>query len=179
MLGPIAFTVGDVETPATSLVVTASLEQPDARADSEHLVRWQRANRTLTITPAADQFGTTVITLTVRDTDGGKTKCVVHPHRRGGQRLADPVRHRQPDDRRGVAKPINFTVGDVETPSSQSHASATSGNTTLLPVANIVFGGSGANRTATLTPAANQFGTALVTVTVSDGSAQTSRSPSR
>src|SRR5205814_1324028 len=43
-------------------------------------------------------------------------------------------------------------------------------NTTLLPLTGIVLGGSGASRTVTLTPAANQGGTADVTLTVSDGS---------
>ena len=46
-----------------------------------------------------------------------------------------------------------------------------SSNTTLVPTANIVFGGSGASRTVTVTPAANQSGTATITVTVTDGSA--------
>src|SRR6185436_4183814 len=40
-----------------------------------------------------------------------------------------------------------------------------------VPVSNIVFGGSGANRTITVTPAAGQTGTATITVTVSDGQA--------
>jgi formylglycine-generating enzyme required for sulfatase activity len=40
----------------------------------------------------------------------------------------------------------------------------------LVPNANIVFGGSGANRTVTVTPASSQTGTATITVTVSDGS---------
>ena len=39
-----------------------------------------------------------------------------------------------------------------------------------MPNANIVFGGSGANRTLTVTPAANQTGSSTITVTVSDGS---------
>jgi formylglycine-generating enzyme required for sulfatase activity len=39
-----------------------------------------------------------------------------------------------------------------------------------VPNANIVFGGSGANRTVTVTPASSQTGTATITVTVSDGS---------
>ncbi len=50
-----------------------------------------------------------------------------------------------------------------------------SSNTTLVPNANIVFGGSGASRNVTVTPAANQFGTSTITLTVSDpdgGSAQ-------
>ena len=37
-----------------------------------------------------------------------------------------------------------------------------------MPAANIVFGGSGADRTVTVTPAANQFGTATITVTATD-----------
>ena len=34
---------------------------------------------------------------------------------------------------------------------------------------NIVFGGSGASRNVTVTPAANQFGTATITLIVTDG----------
>src|SRR4030095_4890223 len=37
------------------------------------------------------------------------------------------------------------------------------------PVGNISFGGSGANRSVTVSPASNQNGTATITVTVSDG----------
>ena len=46
-----------------------------------------------------------------------------------------------------------------------------SSNPALVPAANIVFGGSGANRTVTITPAANQSGTATITLTVTDGTA--------
>src|SRR6185436_3426231 len=38
-----------------------------------------------------------------------------------------------------------------------------------IPDANIVFGGSGANPTVTVTPAGGQTGTAIITVTVNDG----------
>jgi len=65
--------------------------------------------------------------------------------------------------------PIPFTVGDAETAASSLTVSGSSSNPTLLPNANIVFGGSGANRTATLIPTANQSGTATITITVSDG----------
>ncbi|MDA3886566.1 MAG: hypothetical protein PF638_13320 [Candidatus Delongbacteria bacterium] len=44
-----------------------------------------------------------------------------------------------------------------------------SSNQTLLPNANITFGGSGDNRTVTLTPVSNQSGTATITLTVDDG----------
>ena len=45
----------------------------------------------------------------------------------------------------------------------------TSSNPTLVPNANIVFGGSGANRTVTLTPAPDQTGNSTITLNVSDG----------
>src|SRR5205814_10023696 len=66
--------------------------------------------------------------------------------------------------------PINFTVGDVETPAGSLTVSGSSSNQTLMPDANIVLGGSGANLTVTLTPAAGQTGTATITRTVSAGS---------
>src|SRR5439155_6940544 len=66
--------------------------------------------------------------------------------------------------------PLSCTVRDVETPAGSLTVSGSSPNPTLVPNANIVFGGSGANRTVTVTPAAGQNGTATITVTVSDGS---------
>ena len=71
--------------------------------------------------------------------------------------------------RNGTTGPLGFTVGDVETAAGSLTVSGSSDNTTLVPNTNIVFGGSGANRTVTVTPAANQSGTATITVTVSDG----------
>jgi hypothetical protein len=64
---------------------------------------------------------------------------------------------------------LSFTVGDSETSAGLLALSKASTNTTLVPLNGIVFGGSGANRTVTITPAANQLGTATVTVTVGDG----------
>jgi subtilisin family serine protease/PKD repeat protein len=65
---------------------------------------------------------------------------------------------------------LDLTVGDTETAVGSLTLSATSSNLTLVPSGNIVFGGSGANRTVTVTPAANQTGSSTITVTVSDGS---------
>jgi uncharacterized repeat protein (TIGR01451 family) len=76
----------------------------------------------------------------------------------------------------GVAGPIAFTIGDAQTPASALALSAASSNTNLAPVANIVFGGGGSNRTVTITPVTNRFGTATITVTVSDGMAGTNAS---
>src|SRR5439155_20560173 len=73
-----------------------------------------------------------------------------------------------------AAGPIGFTVGDVETAAGSLTLSGSSSNPTLVPDGNIVFGGSGSSRTVTVTPAANQTGTATIAVTVSDGVNNTS-----
>lgn len=73
----------------------------------------------------------------------------------------------------GATGAIAFTVGDAETPAADLTVSATSTNGTLLPTGSWVLGGAGASRTLTVTPAANQFGTATVTLTVTDPSART------
>jgi hypothetical protein len=68
-----------------------------------------------------------------------------------------------------VIGPIAFSVEDAEVDPGTLNVTGTSGNTTLVPNGNIVFGGSGASRTVTITPATGQQGSALITLTVSDG----------
>jgi subtilisin-like proprotein convertase family protein len=64
--------------------------------------------------------------------------------------------------------PLPFTIGDAETPPNELIVSGSSSNQVLVPNTNIVFGGSGANRTVTVTPATNQKGVAQITITVTD-----------
>lgn len=74
----------------------------------------------------------------------------------------------------GVAtSAIPVTVGDTETAVASLSLTGSSSNTTLVPNANIVFGGSGASRTVTVTPAAGQTGTSTITLTVTDGGSLT------
>lgn len=71
--------------------------------------------------------------------------------------------------------PLPFLVSDVETPVASLNVAATSDNPTLVPntPANLTFGGSGENRTLTVTPAAGQQGTAGIQVVVTDGNSET------
>jgi parallel beta-helix repeat protein len=64
---------------------------------------------------------------------------------------------------------IPFTVGDVELNPAYLAVTASSSDTTLIPAGNISLGGSGANRTISVTPAANEYGSATITVSVNDG----------
>ena len=72
-----------------------------------------------------------------------------------------------------VTAPIAITLSDAETAAGSLTLTATSSNPTLLPPSAFTFGGSGSSRTLVLTPAANQNGSAIVTVTVSDGVSST------
>jgi hypothetical protein len=65
--------------------------------------------------------------------------------------------------------PISFTVGDLETPVGQLMVSGRSSNAALVPDGNILFGGTGANRTVLIVPAAASSGETMITITVDDG----------
>ncbi|HYE32574.1 MAG TPA: immunoglobulin domain-containing protein, partial [Methylomirabilota bacterium] len=70
---------------------------------------------------------------------------------------------------------LGFTISDAQSKSEDLVLSATSSNPALLPNAALSFSGTGANRTLHGLPATNQFGSAIITLTVSDGSLTTNR----
>jgi hypothetical protein len=70
----------------------------------------------------------------------------------------------------------SFTVGDAETPAGSLQVLVSSSDTSLVPPGQIVLGGSGANRTISITPAANQSGSATITVSVRDAQGATTSS---
>ena len=65
--------------------------------------------------------------------------------------------------------PLPFFVTDQDASDGNLSLTAESDNTGLLPAGSIVFGGSGEERTVTLTPVPGRSGQTAVTVTVSDG----------
>lgn len=72
--------------------------------------------------------------------------------------------------------PITFAISDAETPADQLTVVATANDGTIFSPDGIVVGGSGANRTLTLTPLEEKSGTATIGVFVSDaGGVSTTR----
>ena len=168
--GTISFTVGDGETAVGSLTVSGSSSNQTLVPNGNIAFAGSGANRTVTVTPAANQFGTATITVTVSDgslTANTSFQLTVNA-------VNDPPTitsiANQTTTAGTAVGPISFIIGDVETATSSLVVSGSSSNPTLVPNGNIVFAGSGANRTVTVTPAANQSGTATIAVTVSDGS---------
>jgi len=69
--GHLAFTVNDNETPSASLVLTATSSNPALVLPSGLVLSGSGENRTLRVTPKANQFGAATITLSVMDSRGG------------------------------------------------------------------------------------------------------------
>lgn len=166
----IPFSVTDLETPANNLVLTRASSNTNLIPVQNIVAAGLGETRSLVVTPAANQFGTALITLTVTD-EGGLSassvfeltvialnapptiSAIAHQHTLAGTPTAA----------------IAFTVGDTETAAGSLNVTAASSNPSLIPVGNIALAGADAARTVTLTPVAGQAGTALITLTVTDG----------
>ena len=172
--GAIAFTVGDAETGAGSLTVTAISSNTTLVPASNIALGGGGANRTITLTPAAGESGTSTITVTVDDgTDDTSINFTLTVTAVNSPPTISAISDQSTTENTPTGA-IAFTIGDPDNALGTLTVSATSGNTTVLPNANIALGGGGANRTITLTPATNQSGTTTITVTVSDGTATAS-----
>ena len=167
--GLLPFAVSDVETPAANLTVTASSSNPGLMPNASILLGGLGTNRALVITPLANQFGSAIITLTVSDGDGGSkaTNFVVTVNAVNDAPVVSSIDSQVTNEDTPTGA-IPFTVGDLETPAASLVVTGAASNVLLVPNANILFGGSGSNRTVTVLPAANQSGSATITVTVRD-----------
>ena len=67
-----------------------------------------------------------------------------------------------------VSPVLSFTIGDAETAAADLLVSLSSSNPALVPDANLLLSSQGANQTLILLPSANQFGSATITVLVTD-----------
>jgi hypothetical protein len=171
--GVIPFTVGDMETPAANLTVTASSSNQNLVPTSNVTLGGSGTNRALSITPGPNQTGLATITVSVTDGATNATDTFVLTVIPGinPPTISDIADQTTAEDT--AVGPVAFTIGDTETPAGSLTLSATSSNPALVPSANVTFGGSGASRTLTVAPLTNQFGTAVITVTVTDADTNT------
>ena len=161
------------ETAAGSLTVSGSSNNPTLVPNGNIVFGGNGANRTLTVTPAANQNGTANITVTVSDgLLSTPTSFQLTVNAVNDSPTITTLANQTTTSGTAVG-PLSFTVGDVETAAGSLTVSGSANNPTLVPNANITFGGSGANRTVTVTPVAGQTGTATITVPVNDGQAST------
>lgn len=67
VVGPLGFTIQDTEIPASSLVVTATSSNTTLLPDANITLGGTGASRTITLTPAAGQWGLTQVTVVISD----------------------------------------------------------------------------------------------------------------
>jgi hypothetical protein len=131
----------------------------------------------LTYTPNANANGSDSFTFTVNDGTADSSSATVSisiTPVNDGPTISDI-----PDQtiaKNSTLGPLSLTVSDVDNTPDSLTVSGASSDQTLVPDGNISFGGSGANRTITVTPLAKQAGIVTITVTVSDGLQTTSTS---
>ena len=145
------------------------------------LIQYANPNTTgtLTLKPATNAYGTATITVIVNDGQPSDN-TVSRSFQVTVTAVNDPPRISAIEDQvvsENIAVgPISFTVTDLESPGASLLVTGSSSNPSLIPVGYIVFGGTGANRTLTVTPAPNQFGSATISLTVTDTGGATATS---
>lgn len=128
------------------------------------------AQNPLTYTPAAAFNGMDSFTYKLTDGGSGESSTVtvpIHVQELNDIPTITPITDRVIEEGTSTG-PIAFTVGDEETPAADLKVAAFASDPRLVPTASIVEGGSGANRTLTITPVTGEIGTTTITVTVRD-----------
>jgi gliding motility-associated-like protein len=166
---PIPFTIGDAETPAADLIVSATSSNTTIVPTGGITFEGTGSERTVTVTPAAGQSGIVSITIFVSDQSAPAVSTTFT--------LTVSTSNDPPTITAIDAQTINedastpalpFTIGDPDTALEDLVVSASSSDKTLIPDANIALFGTGISRTVTITPASNQTGVSTITLSVRD-----------
>lgn len=170
----VSFTISDVDSTvgcASNVVVTSS--NTTIVPNTNIVVSGTAPNCIATITPANNQSGS--VTLTVKLTDNGTPMPALNVTRTFVLTISQvnvpptisAITAKTTNEDTATAA-INFTINDTDAVLYCSNVTGTSSNPTLVPSANIVVTGTYPNCNAVITPAANQFGSTTITLTVSD-----------
>ena len=160
------FTVGDLETPAADLIITAQSSDPVLIPNANIAIGGSGTSRTVTITPTAALRGSATITLTVTDGDLQSTSSfflfTVNPlYRLPEESIPDIVMN---DD---TTVTINYQLGNAAWVPSVTRT-----NTTLFrsvgtgATSDIRLQGTGTNRTLRLRPAPGRYGESFISITI-------------
>ncbi len=175
-----SFTVGDLETAAGSLTVSAVSLNP-SKVNPTFTFGGSGASRTMIITPhnIPDQVDAAPILVTVTDGNGDSTATWFILTLTSVNLAPTNSLTTLAMTNTLVNTPITipFKVGDDRTAAGGLTYSVASGNNAVIPGGNIVISGAGtANPAVTITPASNQVGVATISVTVNDNDALEPRS---
>jgi alpha-tubulin suppressor-like RCC1 family protein len=170
MITQILFTVEDEDTDSDHLTLSAQSANADLVPNDDEHLKFQGVGiyRYLTLVPAADQNGQTQITVyvtdgySVRSTQFDITVLPVND-----PPFILPVVPIITNEDIAVSS-VPLTIGDLETSAEVLTLEITSDNELLLPLQNISLTGQSETRYLSLTPTTNQYGTAMLTLKVTD-----------
>ncbi len=127
------------------------------------------ANITASVKPDTNQFGESILNFTITDGTTPVSSAVTLAVTAVNNAPIITVTNNAYSVNSGATLAnIPVTVTDVETPSRILTLTASSGNTGLIPNANIILGGANENRLLTVTPIGTATGVAVITLTLRD-----------
>ncbi len=167
----VSFTVGDAETATSSLTLSATSSNTTLVPNANIALGGSGASRIVTVTPAANQSGSTAITVTVTD-GGGLTASdsftlTVNPVNDAPtlSAIANPAAI---SEDAGIQTLSLSGIGAGGGESQTLSVSATSANTALIPNPTVSYTSANTTGSLSYTPAANANGSATITVTTTD-----------
>jgi len=168
--GLLAFTVEDAESPPELVQLHGVSSNTNIVAASGIVFDGTSSNRTVRVTPLPNAFGLVTISVVAVDPDESVT---MQPFLLNVLPVNDPPsisdagNYTVSEDEPVI---VNFTIHDEETSPSNMLYRITSSNPALVSTNDVVFGGVGAARTATITSTLDESGTAVVTIHAQDES---------
>lgn len=168
-VGPLNFRIAEDDTAAADLMVTATAADPGLIPASNVTLQGTGALRTLSLTPAPNVFGTTLITISAGragETSETRTFSVTIQPRNDAPSVSGIA-----DQTVLMGTPtavLPFLISDLETATRSLQVTAMSSNPAVVPVENVVLGGTEEARSVQVTPLPLQFGETTITLTVTD-----------
>ena len=186
----IPFTISDVEDNNDDLTVTAlSSNSSLINPEDNIVISGSGSSRTISIDPASDEVGTSIITIRLEDSNGDTNvgQDAIDPELEGSSRFVvvvsavnDPptISLDESSLSTGSGQPVSvdFLVDDPDTNLSDLTVTASSGDTSLVPNSGLSVGdvnGDGEG-SLTITPTPEIDGSTTITVSVTDGSSTAS-----
>ena len=166
----IPFSIADPRGMLNSLTLLARSSNQEILPDDGLLIDGTGTERRLKVVPNENRFGgpVTIFVIASNGIDSVTESFQLSIRSVNDPPQLAPIAGHTIDEDANIE--ISFTVADVETPVDELIVGVESNNPQLLPESNILITGPGANRTLTLRPLENAFGTATVTLTVTDTS---------
>ncbi|MCW5550933.1 MAG: hypothetical protein KIS67_02085 [Verrucomicrobiae bacterium] len=165
---PLAFTISDAETPAGNLILSAGSSNPGLV--NTFVFGGSGTDRTIVVTPEPAQQGSATITVRVTDAGGKMSETSFE------LTVTQPALSRIFAQATTWEEPVTipFTVYNLPGNPATWLLAGNSSNPDAVQNSGIVFDGSGAERTVTITPVANAVGDTTITITVSSGGLEAS-----